>query len=386
MDPDPRCLLRWCRWVYRIHPCPPSGLDASGYLRATSSVLRRERFDVLLPTHEQAWLFAVGRRHLPEGVGLAVSGSEAFAKVQSKIAFAELLDELGLPQPAWCHVAKVTDLPDWAYPFCLKAAYSTAGRGVRLVRNRDEAEATASALLAGSTGEVMAQKRATGDYAQVGALFHDGSLVAVHTSGQRAIGMGGSAAARLSVDHRQPREDVARLGRHLAWHGGLTMDYLHVDGQPYYLECNPRTVEPGNAAASGVNLPELQLRLSVHIDAPAHPVIGRRGIRTHGLMAILLGVADATHRRRAVLAELARAVARMGTYRDSAEQLTPVLRDPPSAIPLLVVLARLLALPASASAISAETVGRYAVRLQSIRRLTPHRPGTQGIGADHDGA
>jgi len=164
------------------------------------------------------------------------------------------------------------------------------------------------------------------------------------------------------------------------------MDYLHVDGQPYYLECNPRTVEPGNAAASGVNLPELQLRLSVHIDAPAHPVIGRRGIRTHGLMAILLGVADATHRRRAVLAELARAVARMGTYRDSAEQLTPVLRDPPSAIPLLVVLARLLALPASASAISAETVGRYAVRLQSIRRLTPHRPGTQGIGADHDGA
>lgn len=114
MDPDPRCLLRWCRWVRRIHPCPPSGLDASGYLRATSSVLRRDGFDVLLPTHEQAWLFAVGRRHLPEGVGLAVSGGEAFARVESKVAFAELLDELSLPQPAWCRVAKVTDLPDWA--------------------------------------------------------------------------------------------------------------------------------------------------------------------------------------------------------------------------------------------------------------------------------
>ena len=35
----------------------------------------------------------------------------------------------------------------------------------------------------------MAQKRASGDYAQVGALFYDGSLVAVHTSGQRAIGI-----------------------------------------------------------------------------------------------------------------------------------------------------------------------------------------------------
>ena len=125
----------------RIHPCPPSGLNASVYLRATSSVLGRDGFDVLLPTHERAWLFVVGPRHLPEGVGLAVSGGEAFARVESKVACAELLDELSLPQPAWCHVAKVTDLPDWAYPFYLKAAYSTAGRGVRLVRNRDEAEA-----------------------------------------------------------------------------------------------------------------------------------------------------------------------------------------------------------------------------------------------------
>jgi hypothetical protein len=341
-------------------------------------VLRQGGFDVLLHTHEQAWLIAVARRQLPEGVGLAVSGGDAFARVESNVAFAELLDELSLPQPAWGRVAKVTDLPDWAYPFYLKAAYSTAGRGVLLVRNREEAEATASELLAGSAGELMAQKRATGDYAQVGALFHEGSLLAVHTSGQRAIGMGGSAAARLSVDHRRAREDVARLGRHLSLHGGLTMDYLHVDGQPCYLECNPRTVEPGNAAASGVNLPELQLQLSVGTHEPAPPVVGRTGIRTHGLMAVLLGVADATHRRRAVLAELARAAARVGTYRGSAEQLTPVLRDPPSAIPRLVVLARLLALPASASAISSQAVERYAVRPESISRLTSHRPGAQG--------
>jgi len=77
----------------------------------------------------------VGPRHLPEGVELAVSGGEAFARVESKVAFAELLEELSLPQPAWCHVAKVTDLPDWAYPFYLKAACSTAGRGLRAGRS-----------------------------------------------------------------------------------------------------------------------------------------------------------------------------------------------------------------------------------------------------------
>jgi len=34
----------------------------------------------------------------------------------------------------------------------------------------------------------------------------------------------------------------------LDWHGGLTIDYLHVDGHPRLVEGNPRTVEPGNAA------------------------------------------------------------------------------------------------------------------------------------------
>ena len=56
--------------------------------------------------------------------------------------------------------------------------------------------------------------------------------------------------------------------------------------------------------------------------------------------------------------------------------------------PRAEVLARLLALPASASAISAQTVERYAVRPQAISglTLTLDQPGIQGIGADCDGA
>ena len=38
--------------------------------------------------------------------------------------------------------------------------------------------------------------------------------------------MGGSAAARVSVDHEQPRRDIEKLGAYLDWHGGLTLDYL----------------------------------------------------------------------------------------------------------------------------------------------------------------
>jgi hypothetical protein len=101
--------------------------------------------------------------------------------------------------------------------------------------------------------------------------------------------MFGSAAARLSVDHPTARDHVAVLGETLSWHGGLALDYLHEDGSPQYIECNPRTVEPGNAAASGVNIPELQVRLTLGESLPGPARVGRAAVRTHGTIALLLG-------------------------------------------------------------------------------------------------
>ena len=50
--------------------------------------------------------------------------------MQSKIAFAGVCDELGIPQPAWHEVHCEVDL-DWiGYLVWVKAVYSTAGRGV----------------------------------------------------------------------------------------------------------------------------------------------------------------------------------------------------------------------------------------------------------------
>jgi hypothetical protein len=155
---------------------------------------------------------------------------------------------------------------------------------------------------------------------------------------------------------------MATLGAALGWHGGLTLDYLHRDGSPLFIECNPRTVEPGNAAASGLNIPDLQVRLSLGESPPqAPPRRGRAAVRTHGSIALLLGLAERGASRRRILAELRDALLRRGLYRDSAEQLTPVLRDPPSALAVAVVSARLLFAPASAVRIAGAAVGRYAI-------------------------
>jgi hypothetical protein len=358
MDPDPLCLARISRWVRKLHRCPHAGSDPLGYLGRLADIVAERAIDVVLPTHEQAWLLSVGRRLLPERVRYAVADAAAFARVQSKVAFAQLLDEHGLPQPRWRPVASAADLADIAFPYWLKRAFSTAGQGVRAVTDRASRDEAVRTLL-GDGVAALAQEPAPGQYGQVQALFDRGRMVAVHTNVQRASGVGGSAAARLSVDHPAPRAHVAALGEALGWHGGITLDYLHENGAPSYIECNPRTVEPGNAAASGVNLPDLQVRLT--LGEPLEPRAGRPGVRTHGTLALLLGAAARGAGRGALCAELANAIRHRAVYDESSEQLTPVRADPPSLAPLAFVAARLLLRPGAAATISAETVRRYAI-------------------------
>jgi hypothetical protein len=205
------------------------------------------------------------------------------------------------------------------------------------------------------------------------ALFDHGRLVAAHTSVQTAVGIGSSAAGRVSVHHPFARRDVAALGEHLNWHGGLTLDYLFDERSYAYIECNPRTVEPANAAASGVNLPELQLCLSMG-EHPDPVPAGQQGIRTHSSLAILLGTAFYRHTRRAVLKQAFRLLLHRDVYRHSREQLTPVFTDFPSLVPLAAAGGYVALLPDRAERIAAASVAAYSVSQAAVARVLEAAP------------
>ncbi len=369
MDSNPACICRFSRWTKKLHRVPPPGQDPLGYLAAVNAILAQGNFDVLLPTHEQAWLFAVAGSLLDPGAGLAIASHRAFSRVESKLEFARLLDELGLPQPPWGLVSSADGLSHWKPPFYLKAPFSTAGTGVRLVAKPQEAGPAFTALrAAGHGGPLMAQDAAEGDYAQVQALFDHGRLIAAHTSSQTAVGIGPSAAGRESVDHAFSRRDVAALGEQLKWHGGLTLDYLFQGSEHAYIECNPRTVEPANAAASGVDLPGLQLRLSLG-EHPEPVPPGRMGVRTHSSLAILLGTASYRGTRGAVLAKALRLALKRAPYGQSRECISPVLSDCPSLVPLLTVTGRALLSPKSAVRLAGSAVKAYSVTPDAIEQV-----------------
>jgi len=283
--------------------------------------------------------------------------------VAGKVDFATLLDELHIPQPEWWLAG---DRPSTVpYPHWVKASHGTAGRCVRRVANaRQECEAIRE--LSSPHDSVMGQVPAPGQYGQVQALFDHGRLIAVHTSVQVGYGAGGSAAARLSVNHPEAREHAARIGKHLTWHGGLTIDYLHVDGHPRFIECNPRTVEPGNAARAGVDFPALTIALSTGAPVPDKPIVGRAGVRTRSAMALALGAAERHSSRAAVLRILCDCALSRGDVGRGVEVLTPVRNDPLSGVPLTVTALRLLARPGSASAIARGAVDDYAISPESI--------------------
>jgi carbamoylphosphate synthase large subunit len=139
-DPNPLCLGRFSRFVSRFHRCPGLGTDPHGYLSFVLDRIAGERFDVLLPIHEQGFLFARQHEQILPHVAVALPSFKNYERAHSKIGFSRLLSELDLPQPSTQFVASAEELLRIeSFPSVLKAAIGTASRGTWVINNRGRA-------------------------------------------------------------------------------------------------------------------------------------------------------------------------------------------------------------------------------------------------------
>jgi hypothetical protein len=92
-------------------------------------------------------------------------------------------------------------------------------------------------------------------------------------------------------------------------------------------------------------------------------------VRSHSLLATLLGQAEAGRPRAALARTLAQAAARRGLFAGSQEDLTPLALDPLSAVPLAVVAAQLLLRPSRARAIASQSIANYALSPAAVRAI-----------------
>ena len=140
-DPSAHCLARFSRFVRKFHRCPGLRRDPAGFLAFVERLLARGRFDVLLPTHEQGFLFARARPRLEGRVGLALPSFESYRAAHSKAGFSRLLDQLNQPQPPTRIVTSASELRDAiGFPAVVKTSIGTASRGIWFVRNADDSK------------------------------------------------------------------------------------------------------------------------------------------------------------------------------------------------------------------------------------------------------
>jgi len=372
-DPSLWCLARYSRFVRKFHRCPGLRADPAGFLRIVEQLLATQPFDVLLPTHEQGFLFARVRERLQGRTGLALPEFESYRTAHSKAGFSRLLDQLDLPQPPTRIVTSADQLRDVVvFPSVVKTSVGTASRGIWFVRNESDLNIALYDLSSNDAfaDEVLVQELITGSTEKAQSVFCRGKLVGFHAYRQVAAGIGGGEAIKQSVSRPAVRSLVETIGRQLGWHGALSVDaIMPLDSTtPLLIDCNPRLVEPMNAYRAGTDLVELLLRVSLGETPEALPE-SREGVRTHLGMQALLGCASRGGTRRDVIREGWQLMREIGPYADSTEELTPVRLDRISAVPLAMTAMLLLASPGLAIRLARGGFGAHLLDLGSIRMI-----------------
>jgi predicted ATP-grasp superfamily ATP-dependent carboligase len=377
-DPSRYCLTRFSRFVRKFHHCPGLRDDPAGFLSFVEKLVAAQHFDVLLPTHEQGFLFARAPERLRDRVGLALPSFESYRTAHGKAGFSRLLAQLGLLEPATRIVNSEGELRDAiAFPCVVKTSVGTASRGVWFVRDEGELESALQDLSAHDLNtngtfadEVLVQDLVAGTTEKAQAVFCRGQLIGFHAYQQIAAGAGGGEAIKQSVRRPQVRAHVEAIGQELAWHGALSVDYvLRDDGAtPLLIDCNPRLVEPMSAYLAGLDLVGLLLLISQG-ETPAVAPESREGVRTHLAIQALLGCASRGGTRRDIIGECWRLLAGGGPYADSTEELTPVRLDWVSAVPLAMIAISLLMMPKLAVTLARRGWGAHLLDLGSIKLI-----------------
>ena len=371
-DPSPFCLARFSRFVRKFHRCPGLRDDPVGFLGFVEGLLAAQYFDVLLPIHEQGFLFARAQQRLVGHVGLALPSFESYRTAHSKAGFSRLLDALGLPQPVTRIVKSADELrAAICFPSVIKTSIGTASRGIWFVRDEADLESALQALNADGAfaDEVLVQEFVAGAIEKAQTVFCRGQLIGCHAYRQIAGGAGGGEAIKQSVSRPEVRALLATIGEKLAWHGAFSVDYVLPDGAtPLLIDCNPRLVEPMSAYLAGVDLVGLLLRVSQGETSAASPD-SREGVRTHLAMQALLGCASRGGTRRDIVSECWRLLTGSGPYADSAEELTPVRLDWISAGPLAMTAIFLLITPKLAVTLATRGWGAHLLDVRSVRLI-----------------
>jgi glutathione synthase/RimK-type ligase-like ATP-grasp enzyme len=352
------CLTRFTRHTRRVHLVPSFAKSPLAWLAAANATAKERAVDVLFPTQEQVAVLSARRQSLE--VATVVPEFSSLRRVQDKVSAFRTLENLGIPQPESVVINNSDDLPRVAaFPVFVKRPISTASSGIRRALSSSELALAANAMGLGKR-ELLVQTQCAGPLAMVQAVADRGSTVAYHANLRLLEGVGGGASLKESVALPTFREHLERLVAALHWSGALSMDVIVSPQGPLVIDVNPRIVEPMNAYFSGVDLITPMLDLA-RLEHPMTQPIGRPGIRSRQFLLAILGTAQLSNSRSAVVREVYRVLRGAGELGEAKEELTPVSGDLIAALPVIAATIATVARPALWRWFHSGAVGPYAL-------------------------
>ena len=179
---------------------------------------------MLLPTHEQGFLFARAKPRIEGRAGLALPSLASYRTAHGKAGFSRLLDRLGLPQPPTQIVRSAQQLREAVrFPAVVKTPVGTASRGIWFIRSADDLKGALHDLGAGAfADEVLVQDLIAGSTEKAQSVFCHGRMIGFHAYRQVMAGVGDQAEREAACRPRASRK--GRTGARLA---RCAIDRLH---------------------------------------------------------------------------------------------------------------------------------------------------------------
>jgi protein-tyrosine-phosphatase/predicted ATP-grasp superfamily ATP-dependent carboligase len=273
----PDCASLRSRYVKRFHELPFCDEEGS-WVGKLAALLEAERYDLVVPTNEQAARALYSRRHeLEPRSRLYLLDKPAFDVVFDKVKSGQLAESLGLRVPKTRLVADAAELEaleaQFAYPLVLKpissydAQLPLERRNVVKAYNRDELQREGRRLLA--QGTMAVQENFVGRGVGVELLVDHGQVLLAfqHERVHQPL-RGGASSYRKSVPLKADLLDAAKkFVAALDYSGVIMVEFLvnQADNDWRFVEANGRFW--GSlplAIAAGADFPYALYRLMVH--------------------------------------------------------------------------------------------------------------------------
>ena len=207
------------------------------------------------------------------GIKLLGTSAEDIDVAEDRAKFAELLDQLGIPQPSWSKLMSIADAKESAqkigYPVIVRPSYVLSGSAMRVAYNETALENFLSAAAKvnrdhpvviskffENAKEVEADGVYDGKTCVIGSIMEHVENAGVHSGDATMSIPPHTLSSEIQVKIQEATEKIVNA---LNIKGPYNIQYLVKEGEVYVIECNLRASRsmPFVSKTRGINLIEL---------------------------------------------------------------------------------------------------------------------------------